>query len=331
MDIKITTKQYFDIILTEKNNSLISENNDLCKKKLLRILDKRDTVLIFQSAIDKVLQGHKKNWREFNDVEKYIKMLKLIGKTDEEIDLLLNMNFVYDESGNWDRINKLNTNYSDLANLVVDVLESEGKDLCQIFKNIESGDKSDLKMLSEKIKSNPEEFYEKYLKSNKEKYVQNNIKNTEAGNQMEQIVIDFLKTKEWKLLYQAVEGSPIDTKLGIDIIMESPNGKIAKIQVKKVWTLEKVERTPCEMQGKVFTNKKQGGGFLVSTRGVYIRPKDINLVAYATESGDVLILRKYSPVTVKGNTCVDIPIYDFPSNPRGSFFVDHESVVFSKV
>jgi hypothetical protein len=34
------------------------------------------------------------------------------------------------------------------------------------------------------------------------------------------------------------------------------------------------------------------------------------------------------PVTVINNKCVDEPINDFPSSRKGSFFVDHESVVF---
>jgi len=37
------------------------------------------------------------------------------------------------------------------------------------------------------------------------------------------------------------------------------------------------------------------------------------------------------PVTVVGMKCVDTPVNQFPSNPKGSFYVDHESVVTTKL
>lgn len=317
-------------IITERQLfKILNENpiDDKCEKGLYKILNRRTTTTIFKPSIEKMLDPLKKDW--IGDKEKYVSVLKLIGKSDSEIDKILNIKFVYDENGNWKRINKLNTNYSDISVLVMDIFKSEGKSLCEIQKNLESGDTSDLKDLANAIMSNPENYYKQYLQDDDEKYTQNNKRNTEIGDKAELEVISFLEqTYGWKLIYQSVEGSPIDTKLSIDIIMETKEGKIVKIQVKKVGIIKEVPLTACEQLGMRFKNKKRTGGYSVySYYGVSIRPENLDYVAYVGSNGVILVVDKYSPVTVVNNKCLDQSIDKFPSNPRGSFYVDYESIV----
>lgn len=323
-----------DYIITKTQLEKLLDNPKLstkCSGELFKKLNKRTTLNFFRSAIEKMLEPHLQNWK--GDRKKYEENLTLIGKTPEQINDILNMKFVYDKDGNWSRVNKLNTNYSDIAVLVIDIFTNEGRNLCEILNNLEKGNTSDLTSLATAIKNNSEKYFKEYLESDDGKYTENNKKNTDIGDKDEQEVIEFLKdTYNWTLIYQSVEGSPIDTKLGIDIIMKSDKGIIAKIQVKGVGTIKVVKETPCEQGGTKFEHKKRPGGFSVySYNGVHIRPQDINLVAYVDKKGSILVVRKFSPVTIIDNKCIDKPTrQQFPSNPKGSFYVDHESVVFYK-
>jgi len=177
---------------------------------------------------------------------------------------------------------------------------------------------------------NADLYFDKYLMNNEEKYTENNKRNSIKGDLSEQKVIDFLtKTKiGWKLIYQSKEGSPIDTKLGVDLVFKNMFGGVKTVQVKSVGSIKEIDMTPCE-KDKEFTHKiRPGGYFIFSKFGVKINHvKEVDYVAYVSNNGRILVCKKYSPVTVVGLDCVDEPINMFPTNPRGSFYVDHESVL----
>jgi len=322
MKIKLTETQL---------KKIIKENSNPCDEELYKKINNRYILNIFRKPIEEMIRPHIQKWN--GDRKKYEKILTIIGKTPEVYDSILDMSFVYDNNGNWTRINKLNTNYSDTSRLVVDILKNEGEDLCEIIKMLDNKDKTKLNELALKIQNNPEQYYTEYLETNTERYTENNTKNSKIGDKSEQSVVDFLvNNHRWTLIYHATEGSPIDTKLGIDLIMETKDGRIAKIQVKTVGSITKIPKTPCEDSGTKFNHKKEPGGYMVYSRGgVLIKPNDINLVAYVTTNGKILLVKKYMPVTVVGMKCVDTPVNQFPSNPRGSFYVDHESVVTTKL
>lgn len=325
MNILISGKQYMSI--------LVNEGVDECEKSLKTKegLNNRFIGNIFKRAIDMMLDPHKRKWS--GDREKYIKILTLLGKNPTDIDKILDMSFVYDDNDEWMRINKLNTNYTDISTFVIDTLKGENIDLCDVNESLLRGDRTILVDLARKIESKPEYFYSTYINTNPEKYVANNRINSLRGDNAEKMVIDFLTQKGAILIYQSTEGSPIDTKLGVDIIMMTKDRKLAKIQVKLVSSIKKVDITPCEEKNEVFTHKKKTGGYLVYSRsGVLIRPNEINRVAYVTERGDILIVKRYSPITIVGDKCVDREdVSNFPSNPRGSFYVDHESVTSTNI
>lgn len=318
------------IIITERQFDLINENKG-CEYDFKKKLNKLWLKTMFQSVIDTILKPHREKWK--GDRDEYVRILKLIGFDDSKIDNVLDIDFVYNPDGSWSRINKLNTNYSDLSVLITDILLDENADLCKLSDYLDNNDKSFLIDLKQRMISDPEYYFDNYLFKNESKYVENNTKNTLLGDQTENRVVEFLVDKlKWELIYQSVEGSPIDTKLGIDLIMRSNYGDVKRIQVKSVGGISVVDETPCETSNDTdFKHKKYKGGFYVYARnGVSINPNNIDYVAYV-DKHNIIICKKYMPVTVIGNNCIDEPIRDFPSSRRGPFFVDHESVVFKNI
>lgn len=317
-------------ILRIREVMLLTEQDTYCEKELFRKMNSPASTKIFRNSIEKMLDPYKQEWN--GDRKKYEEILTLIGKTPYQIKNILDVKFIYDKDGNWRRINKLNTNYSDIAIFVIDILKNEQKNLCEILERIKNDDYSDLEELSLSILNNSEEYYNKYLSDDDEKYTVNSKTNTEYGDAMEKSVIDLFREKYgWELIYQSVEGSPIDTKLGIDIIMRTRKRNIAKIQIKGVGDIYEVTETDCEKKMKSFNNKKKRGGYFVNAKnGVRINPYNINFVAYANKDGKILVVQKYIPIRRINNKCIDQESNEFPSNPSKPFYVDHESVFLFK-
>lgn len=287
----------------------------------------KNNIRRFKDVVNLMLEPKKEEFK--GDKEKYEEILRLIGKDDREIENLMNMRFVYNQQGEWSRINKLNTNYSDLAVFIYDVLKDENADFCELEKELQNKDPRLINGLVRRMTEKSDLYFDKYLLPNEEKYTANNIKNSKKGDKNEEYVSEFLTQSKigWELIYQAVEGSPIDTKLGIDLVFKNMFGKVKTVQVKSVSSIKRVNQTPCEKQGKFEYKKKSGGYFVYSRYGVKINDKDVDYVAYISNDGKILICKKFSPVTVVGTKCVDEPVNIFPANPRGSFYVDHESVL----
>lgn len=300
-----------------------------CEKQFKKDLPKfiKHNMKRFKDVVDLMLEPKKEQFK--GDREKYKEILRLLGKNDQEIENILNTRFVYGKSGEWMRINKLNTNYSDLSVFIFDVLKDENVDFCELEQELKNKDPRLINGLIRRINENADLYFEKYLEQNEEKYTKNNVKNSLKGDENEQHVSDFLTQSKigWKLIYQAVEGSPIDTKLGVDLIFMNMFGQIKTIQVKSVIQIKRVDETPCERNNKLTYKLKPGGYFVFSKYGVKINAKEVDYVAYISNDGKILICKKYSPVTVVGMECRDVPVDVFPSNPKGSFYVDHESVL----
>ena len=257
--------------------------------------------------------------------------------SDKKVDNLMNIKMVYDDNNDWVPINKLNTNYSDLSILVTDILIGEGECICKRLYDLKGGDSSFLVNLSDKILKNHKKYYETYLEGNFNEYTQNNRKNTKTGTDNELYAISEMENLGYELIYMASEGSPIDTKLGIDAIM-SKDGKVYKIQVKTVSSLKGVEETTCDkVNPEILIGKKKGGVQVYIHNGITISENNIDyliLVDKGVKKGDLsgkrmVVLRKYQPITVTLNPlfCVATPIYKFPV-PRKTGFIDHESIVY---
>jgi hypothetical protein len=260
------------------------------------------------------------NSEQYKEDSKVLK--KYFGFDSEKIDKVMGIRMIYDENDNWIPINKLNSNYSDLSVLVTDILIDKEENICELVESFEKGDMNFLKKLAVEIEENPDIYYNKYLKDNFDKYVVNNRINTNAGNKSESFVISELEKLGYVKIYQTSEGSPIDTKLSVDLIMEKDN-EIYKIQVKSVGSLTNIPTTPCDI-----TNIKQKGGVKVFKKNrISFTEKYVDYLVFVANKR-MVVLKKYQPVSIektKPLKCVAIPIDKFPMN---NIYIDHESIVY---
>jgi hypothetical protein len=159
---------------------------------------------------------------------------------------LPNMKLVYSDSegkisseGKWHPVNKLNTNYSDLAELLTSTLiKAKNKGslaATQILEVISStNDENKIKEILLKYKSNLHILFEKYLEGPNElmNYTKNIKINSEFGEKMEENVLNAFKKIGYKELYRGGDGNFVDMKFSVDLIMKTPAGGIKSIQVK---------------------------------------------------------------------------------------------------
>lgn len=132
-------------------------------------------------------------------------------------------------NGKWHPVNKLNTNYADLAELLTDLLYKSERSI-PIRNKILQNPKEGLMLIKPKIK----ELLEKYFKdpTHYYDYVKNINYRSKIGENAENNVRDKLEEKGFKLLYQGGEGDLIDMTFGVDLIMSHPDFGSKTIQVK---------------------------------------------------------------------------------------------------
>jgi hypothetical protein len=143
------------------------------------------------------------------------------------LDRLKNTSLVYDQVGEWDFMNKLNTNYSDLAELLTELFIRGG-----ITEKLYNKSEMELKTYLLSIKDKLGGVLNKYFKIDEYKdFVRNTKENTKKGEKAEDDVRDILQKFGMKLLYQGGNGDHIDMIFGADLIMNY-KGKTYLIQVK---------------------------------------------------------------------------------------------------
>jgi hypothetical protein len=148
------------------------------------------------------------------------------------LERLNNSGLIFDVDGNWMPINKLNTNYYALSELIVSVLEKEGK-LEGFSKFVE--EKTDEEIMGF-LKEKNSYFFKKVMEYFKEisdyDSVLGSIKRTSAiGEKTENEVREILEKSGFSTKYQGGDGDLIDMIFGIDLIMEK-KGKMYLIQIK---------------------------------------------------------------------------------------------------
>ena len=211
-------------------------------------------VPIARKPMTLVLEYGGKKWMDVaskEEIEKVKSILELTKKIKPErssrIDdiskELETLKLVYDENNNWSYINKLNTNYSDLAVFICDLLEEcTNKDINIIYKGIKSIPNPDLNNLAEIMNMVPdhtEYIWNKFL-SNPDKYTQNTRKNTQEGDIIEDCAVKFYEDDGWEIIHRGGNGNIIDMKLGVDIIVKKDDD-YRFVQVKKVPSISEVE------------------------------------------------------------------------------------------
>jgi hypothetical protein len=143
------------------------------------------------------------------------------------VEHLKNKVVLFDELGQWHHVNKLNTNYSDLAELLTELFIRSGNIKDMVNKN-SLGLRKHLLSQKENLKSLMDEHFQ--LEEYKE-FVRNTKTLSERGERAENEVKLILEKIGFKTLYQGGHGDFIDMIFGIDLIMDY-NGKIFTIQVK---------------------------------------------------------------------------------------------------
>jgi len=317
MDVLINKSQFGEVCLKES-----------CITELTSLLNDVSTKKIFRKSIDVMLDRHKKYLNP--ESEQYKKDANILTKyfnfSDDKIRDIMKIKMVYDNGNNWTPINKLNTNYSDLSVLVTDILIGEEECICKLVEDLKKGGLSFLFSLVNKINKDPEKYYRKYVKGNFEKYVENNRRNTKLGDESEFFAISEMKKLGYKLIYLTSEGSPIDTKIGVDAIMEK-DGEIYKIQVKTIGSLTNLQVTPCDISNPGI--KKKGGVKVFKRNRIDVNEQYVDyLVFIVPKTKKMLVLKKFQPISIesiKPLMCVAKPINEFPKN---NTYIDHESIIY---
>lgn len=162
-------------------------------------------------------------------------LLQTLGKiTERQKDYFINNKvnsgrLVY-MNGEWQPINKLNTNYSDLAEMVTDMIYKGGENSKPFIQNIIENPKSGLL----KLKPYLERLINKYFDNPEvlSDYTRNIQRATAIGESAENRVKEVLEGMGFKSEYAGGNGDLIDMSFGTDLIMTSPTHGTKTIQVK---------------------------------------------------------------------------------------------------
>jgi hypothetical protein len=188
---------------------------------------------------------------------------------------------VYDENGDWMQVNKVNTNYSDISQLLTDFLfdsfRQGGLASKQILETINDTDNLDeikdilnlhknglLSKFKKMYSDSPEELFD---------YVSNSIRNSEKGERIENEVRDRFLSKPYssQLLYQGGNGNFVDMIFSVDLIVKVKNGTVYTIQVK--------------------SNEGQVNKFIANTK----KNKAVDLIVWPGMDGDFNVRRVRPP------------------------------------
>ena len=220
------------------------------KKEGLELIKKEG--LGIEKIIDEILDPLKSNIRQ-EEIDKHIfgiNLLKNNGNISEIqhnnfIKNLPNRKLVYtnnnreiDSNGVWNYVNKLNTNYSDIADILTELLIRSYTNGSLTSKNIidsllskDSDEESKNILLKHKHKI--PQLFTTYLTSPMELLnFTNNIKvNSDYGEKLENNIIKKLKSNGAELLYKCGNGDFIDMLISVDFIIKTKKG-ISTIQSK---------------------------------------------------------------------------------------------------
>ena len=143
-----------------------------------------------------------------------------------------------DPNGKWHHVNKLNTNYSDISDLLFTYLEkakkagSEGAG--HILKTIENTtDTEKIKKILRLYRKDFKDLFEKYLDDKKDlmKFTKYTTTFSKMGEEMESMVAQAFEKKGYKILYSGGNGNFIDMIFSVDLIMGKGDNAVT-IQVK---------------------------------------------------------------------------------------------------
>jgi len=198
---------------------LLSRYNGL---DLRTVIDKQTSDL--QTEIPQDLQ------EKFIDCANYLESLGKITEKEKNNFIekkVKNGKLVY-LNGEWQPINKLNTNYFDLAEILTELIYKNKNNTT--FQAIINDPKTTLMNMKSEIHTMIEEYFDdpKMLFN----YTKNIQRTTQQGESAEQRVKEYLQDKGFKVEYEGGNGDLIDMAFGTDLIMSHPDFGVKTIQVK---------------------------------------------------------------------------------------------------
>ena len=262
--------------------------------KFCTLVNSPEWIKMTRPLVDKVLEHKKKKWRDVTSSEKQKSVDAILDIIEEAKpqakqtvqrvrEKLDSLGFIYDEDDQWDYINKLNTNYSDTASFMTDLIEKfSDYPIEELYNDIKNGNKNNLQDLINQALNAPQSVYNELIDdpTDKFKYTRMAKYYTSKGDSVEDIIQGLMENNGWTTIHRGGNGDPIDTLLGIDLIVEK-NGSYNFIQSKKVFDIRRV-KGPLNPEG----------AYLVKGNVFGIREDMIDLLGYATEDGRALVTPK---------------------------------------
>jgi len=124
---------------------------------------------------------------------------------------------VLDQNGNYDPVNKLNTNWFDIAELIYDIMDKDGQSTSLRDLNYYKMRDRLSEYFSGKVISDILKDFEL------RKYITNNRTKSLIGEEAENFVKDCFDMKGMVCVFQGGDGDPIDMVYGIDLILRNVN------------------------------------------------------------------------------------------------------------
>jgi len=205
--------------------------------------------LNLHKVIDKALDEYK-DFIDSDEINNFKKGLDKLSKTNYPINKNYLSSLINNIDGRknikvgnkWHLVNKLNTNYSDQTDLLIDLLRrmtidenlSIKNDSIRIYKNIIINPKEALLNIKDRIPGMINYYYKKNGKGLEEflEFTKNTRKNSEKGLNAENITVKYLSGLGFNLDFQGGDGDFIDMLFGCDLIMSREDFGFKSIQVK---------------------------------------------------------------------------------------------------
>ena len=325
------------------------------EKKFCSKLDNSEYRSILYPFITKLLESKKKKWIESISEHELVETFLILNRLrkldpDKKWQYPCNLNaskicygtisdfingplkelaFIYDKD-QWSQINKLDTNYSDSAVLITDIIrDAKTLDMEKIYQDLMNNDKSSLEN-AVKIASNyPDVIYNKYLVG-AHKYSQKSLHNSKEGADVEKTIVKLMTYNNYKLIYPLSGnvgggGDPIDILLGIDLIMLSPEGNLVTIQCKKVWSIINEETTMLN---------PEKGAFKINGKPYVSKQRNLDYVGYGTLDGEAIVAERQSEVVRQGNSYVynvNKKVLPTPLGNSPVFYIDKSAVIAQNI
>lgn len=133
-------------------------------------------------------------------------------------------------NGEWQPINKLNTNYSDLSEMLTDMIFRGGDNAKPIIEKIFTNPKVGLLEIKPYLSRLIDKYFDDVDTLND--YTKNIQRSSKIGETAEDKVKEELESKGFTTEYSGGNGDLIDMSFGTDLIMSSPEYGFKTIQVK---------------------------------------------------------------------------------------------------